>query len=85
MFSTTLRRAQFIKPDGGGGGFTARADETGARSSTRGYIEISISSWHQIRLAAQEVSVPFKTSDDVSLVERQPSGFFCVSCFKSDK
>lgn len=34
---------------------------------SRGYIEISISSWHQIRLAAQEVSA-FQNSDELSRV-----------------
>lgn len=42
---------------------------------SRAYTEISISSWHQIRLAAQKLSA-FQNSDEVprALAVYQPSG-----------
>lgn len=62
MFTTTTLPARFIKPMGG----WLMVDETRTPLS-RGYIEISISSWHQIRLDVQEPSA-FQNADEISRV-----------------
>lgn len=73
MFSTALHAVH--KADGGGLWWM------GLEHFSRAYIEISISSWHQIRLAAQELSA-FQNSNEVPRVLTgtiHPSGFLCVS------
>lgn len=59
MFSTALHAVH--KADGGGLWWMS------LEHFSRAYIEISISSWHQIRLAAQELSA-FQNSDEVPRV-----------------
>lgn len=76
MFSTTLRA---VHKANGDGLWRMRLEPP----LSPGYIEISISSWHQIRLAAQEVSA-FQNPDEVSriLANCQPLGFLHISSNK---
>lgn len=67
MFSTALCAVH--KADGGGLWWMS------LEHLSRAYIEISISSWHQIRLAVQEASA-FQNSDELPRVLADyPSGF----------
>lgn len=73
MFTTTPRAVH--KADGGG------LWQMRLEHPSRGYIEISISSWHQIRLVAQEVSA-FQNPDEVFrlLTNCRPSEFLpCIN------